>query len=153
MNFPSIIDLKFSKVILSGYPIYPYVDILNGNIEHSKFTWFKSVGSSEWVQISTGFIYNVKTDDIGSLLKVVCEPGDGSKFGIIKEAVATKLIIEGPVCPFSTRQLTLQSTLQSNQIRVVSYNLLADIYADTKYSLENLFSYCKPKFLSFDYRY
>lgn len=36
--------------------------------------------------------------------------------------------------------------------RVVSYNILADLYADSDYTREVLFPYCPPYALSIDYR-
>ena len=38
------------------------------------------------------------------------------------------------------------------RFRVVSYNLLADIYSDSDYARDVLFSYCPPYALDMDYR-
>ena len=39
-----------------------------------------------------------------------------------------------------------------SRIRVVSYNILADIYADSDFSRNELFPYCPPYALAIDYR-
>lgn len=153
VNLPFVVDIQFSRIVLSDYLIYPHVDIINGDILTSHFKWFKSKDSTDWIPIGSGFFYEVKEEDIGYLLKVTCVPSNGCETGVEKEAISCKPVIKGPSCPFELRQKTTSILPEdSSQFRVVSYNLLADIYADSKYSQESLFSYCKPKYLSFDYR-
>jgi len=36
--------------------------------------------------------------------------------------------------------------------RVVTYNILADVYADSDFSRDYLFAHCPPEILSIDYR-
>ena len=43
-------------------------------------------------------------------------------------------------------------TYYSNSIRVVCYNILADCYATTQLSNDELFAYCPEEFRSIDYR-
>lgn len=156
-NLPTIEQLKIPNTIITGFSIYPTVEISNGTIAQSKFSWFKrSDGNdnAEWEKVGNNFTYDVTEEDIGCKLKVICEPGDGKSHGLSKEAVSTKAITVGPKnCPFESRNTFTQSAVPSDQIRIVSYNLLADFYADSAYSQENLFPYCKPRFLAFDYRF
>lgn len=42
--------------------------------------------------------------------------------------------------------------LTNNRFRVISYNLLADLYADSDFSRDILFPYCPPQYLHIDYR-
>lgn len=156
-NLPTIQQLKIPNTILTGFSIYPTVEISNGTIVQSKFTWLKSNeknDSAVWEKVGSNFTYDVAEEDIGCHLKVICEPGDGKGIGLSKEAVSTKPITAGPKnCPFEIRNTFTQSAVPSDQIRIVSYNLLADFYADSAYSQESLFPYCKPRFLAFDYRF
>lgn len=158
LNYPTIVELKIPNVILAGYFVYPHIDILNGAIDSSRFVWFRrnqnqTAGDDDWQTISHNFLYAVKEQDIGCELKVTCEPSNGLKVGLSKEAVSTKPIVKGPAdCPFESRQVFTQPILEPNQFRVVSYNLLADIYADSDYSRDSLFPYCDAKYLDFDYR-
>lgn len=155
-NLPTIQQLKIPNTILTGFSIYPTVEISNGTIVQSKFTWLKSNDKNDsavWEKVGSNFTYDVAEEDIGCHLKVICEPGDGKGIGLSKEAVSTKPITAGPKnCPFEIRNTFTQSAVPSDQIRIVSYNLLADFYADSAYSQESLFPYCKPRFLAFDYR-
>lgn len=48
--------------------------------------------------------------------------------------------------------LTHRLPAAQKQFRVVSYNLLADFYADSNYSRTELFPYCPPHALAIDYR-
>lgn len=41
---------------------------------------------------------------------------------------------------------------EGDKFRVVTYNLLADYYADSDYSRKELFPYCPPYALAIDYR-
>ena len=45
-----------------------------------------------------------------------------------------------------------QTKLGTNEFRIVSYNLLADLYADSDYSREHLFAQCPPHALDMSYR-
>lgn len=67
-----------------------------------------------------------------------------SGIAIYKEAPSPSLI--------ANRHRYTPSELPNNQFRIVSYNLLADFYARTSYSREELFSYCDAWYLSIDYR-
>ena len=161
INLPNITLLQCPNTILSGYTIYPNVEINNGSILKSNFTWFKRKlenanqvheSEPEWQQAGNDFILLVTDEDVGCQLKVTCQPGDGINIGLVQEAVSAKMVVTGPTkCPFEARHECTNSPVSSNQFRIVSYNLLADIYADSKYSQESLYPYCKPRFVSFDY--
>jgi 2',5'-phosphodiesterase len=45
-----------------------------------------------------------------------------------------------------------QEKLSGKQFRIISYNLLADLYADSDYTRTVLFPYCPPYALNIDYR-
>lgn len=156
-NLPTIQQLKIPNTIITGYSIYPTVEIINGTIVQSKFSWFKKKegnDDAEWIKVGNGFTYPVTEEDIGCQLKVVCEPSDGKSIGLSKDVVSTRKITIGPKnCPFESRIALTQSLVPDDQIRIVSYNLLADFYANSAYSQENLYPYCKPQFLDFDYRF
>lgn len=53
---------------------------------------------------------------------------------------------------FEVKQKFTPSRLPDTQFRVVSYNLLADYYADSDFSRTELFPYCPPFALAIDYR-
>lgn len=69
------------------------------------------------------------------------------------ECISQCSVEAGPgVCLFEPRHLYTQNRVPSDQFRVVTYNLLADLYADSDYSRSVLFPYCPPYALAIDYR-
>lgn len=98
-------------------------------------------------------MYLVQSSDVGHKLKVVCTPRNGSKTGPSVECISTCTVEAGPgICLFESRHLYTQTRLPNHQFRVVTYNLLADLYADSDYSRTTLFPYCPPYALAIDYR-
>lgn len=98
-------------------------------------------------------MYLVQTTDIGHKLKVVCTPRFGLKTGPSAECISSCVVEAGPgVCLFESRHLYTRMRLPNHQFRVVTYNLLADLYADSDYSRSTLFPYCPPYALAIDYR-
>lgn len=94
-----------------------------------------------------------QSTDVGHKLKVVCTPRNGSKTGSSSECISTCTVEAGPgVCLFEARHLYTQKRLPNEQFRVVTYNLLADLFADSDYSRTILFPYCPPYALHIDYR-
>ncbi len=84
---------------------------------------------------------------------MICTPRNGSKFGPSAECISTCVVEAGPgVCLFEPRHLYTRKRLPNQQFRVVTYNLLADLYADSDYSRTVLFAYCPPYALAIDYR-
>lgn len=54
--------------------------------------------------------------------------------------------------PFEMKQQFTATRLPAEQFRVISYNLLADYYADSDFSRTELFPYCPAFALAIDYR-
>lgn len=156
LNYPDIVQLKLPKIILSGYYIYPHLDLSNGNIIDSEFIWYKNTSpllGDEWIKIHEGFLYYVKEDDLNCRLKVICIPKEGEKIGIPKEIISQALIIQGPSdCPFEKRFSFTESITEMDEFRIVSYNILADLYVNSDQSRDVLYEYCKNEYLDFDYR-
>lgn len=109
---------------------------------------------ANWIKCGDGFFYNTENDDIDYFLKFVLTPGNAKgRFGPSVEIVAKNGVQAGPgICPFETRHCFTNNRLSGNSFRVVSYNLLADLYADSDFSRTNLFPYCPPYALKMDYR-
>lgn len=75
-------------------------------------------------------------------------------FGPAAEFICKKEVQAGPgPCPFETRHCFTQERLRDpNKFRVVSYNILADLYADSEYTRTQLFPYCPAYALKIEYR-
>jgi len=85
--------------------------------------------------------------------KLHCLPKKGENQGLIETAVATKPIEAGPgPCPFEIRHNYTKTSVDHPGFRLLSYNILADIYADSDYTRTVLHPYCPPYALEIDYR-
>ncbi|KAK3861133.1 hypothetical protein Pcinc_032865 [Petrolisthes cinctipes] len=168
LNPPVVKTVELPKNIMSGYYLYPVkLEVMFGVEEQSLFQWFKSDGKFEndneaqknlssitWLECGTGRIYHTAVEDIGRLIKVIVTPCDGERRGEVAEVMASVLVSAGPgECPFHRRQQLFTSHLAGeNCLRVVSYNILADLYADSDHARTNLFPTCPAYAIAIDYR-
>ncbi|XP_030381326.1 2',5'-phosphodiesterase 12 isoform X2 [Scaptodrosophila lebanonensis] len=110
---------------------------------------------TKWNLCGHGLSYKVEDKDVGHYLKLVVTPrNEQGNQGPTSEHIAKWPVQAGPgVCPFEIRQQqTPQPLKEPDELRVVTYNLLADLYADSDYSRKTLFPYCLPYALEIDYR-
>lgn len=107
-----------------------------------------------WSYCGDGLSYNTCNEDIDYFLKLVLIPGNSQgQFGPPVEQISKREVQVGPgPCPFETRHCFTKQPLRDNSWRIVSYNILADLYADTDYSRTHLFPYCPAYALKADYR-
>lgn len=158
VNPPWIKIVQLPKCILAGCLVYPTkFEMQFGDRESSEAVWYraKDPGSNQWEVCGQGFRYEAKSEDIGFFLKLVVTPkNDKGMVGPQLESVSKSAVQAGPgLCPFETRQKCTPTFLKgSDEVRVVTYNLLADLYADSDYSRKHLFPYCPPEYLQVDYR-
>lgn len=71
------------------------------------------------------------------------------------ETIAKCIVEAGPgFDAFKDKHAFTSTRLPSDgkQFRVISYNILADFYADSDFSRSDLFPYCPPYALAIDYR-
>ncbi|XP_065077061.1 2',5'-phosphodiesterase 12 [Ochlerotatus camptorhynchus] len=161
-NSPSVQSINLPQSILAGFYVYPSkLELIFAEREQSEFQWYRgkmpksnNAQQIEWTPVGSGFSYRAKPDDVGCHLKIVCVPKNAHKAGPPTEVVSSCEIQAGPgQCPFDIRHLFTQSKLVSEfQFRVVTYNILADLYADSDYSRTELFKYCPNYALHIDYR-
>lgn len=86
---------------------------------------------------------------------MVCTPRRLELTGPAVEAVAKQPVLAAPAgeCHYVQRHRHTSAPLAAARaFRVVSYNLLADLYADSDYSRANLFPYIPAAALHIDYR-
>ncbi|XP_071149413.1 2',5'-phosphodiesterase 12-like [Mytilus edulis] len=164
INVPVITALVLPTNIMVGFPIYPKIHAEFCDLLKSTFIWYryKSVEDDSqkkkktkevWDKLSEGFSYTPSISDLGNKLKLTCMPKLGHRSGEEFNSLSKCDVEAGPgVCPFENRHLYTQNTLEDDGIRVVSYNILADIYADSDFSRNELFPYCPPYALAIDYR-
>ncbi|KAH8241525.1 hypothetical protein KR026_010129 [Drosophila bipectinata] len=158
VNPPWVKILQLPKCILAGCLVYPTkFEMQFGDRESSEGTWYRSKvpGSSQWELCGQGFRYDPKSEDIGYFMKFVVAPkNDKGMVGPLMESVSKSAVQAGPgACPFEARQKYTPTFLKSSdELRVMTYNLLADLYTDSDYTRTHLFPYCPPEYLQIDYR-
>ncbi|GFU92231.1 2',5'-phosphodiesterase 12 [Trichonephila clavipes] len=131
-NPPSVLHISLPKSIMSGFPVYPRIELEYCSKEQCDFS----------CEI-----------DINCKLKVSCVPKNGDKIGLEETAVSTTVVQEGPEkCPFEYRHEFTKQLTEPGKLRCVSYNILADLYADSETARTTLFPYCPAEALMLDYR-
>lgn len=156
-NAPTFTTAELPHSLMAGFPVCPKLQLEFGNLQDCHFTWFKETkcaGSEEgWTEVGSGRVFVPSNEDIGCRLKLRCLPREGTRSGLVKELQSEGAIEAGPgTCTFDTRHLFTQQQTQWPEVRVVSYNILADIYAQTELSKTVLYPYCAPYALELDYR-
>lgn len=106
-----------------------------------------------WTEVGRGRVHVPSNQDIGCRLKLRCTPTDGSRAGLAKDLVSEGAVEAGPgICTFDNRHAYTVKEVEWPAVRVVSYNILADVYAQTELSKTVLYPYCAPYALQLDYR-
>lgn len=167
-NAPTFTTAELPVSLLAEFPVCPKLEVEFGNLQDSEFMWFREKsadGSSPkttaevpgqaggWTQVGCERVHVPSNQDIGYRLKLVCTPREGSRSGPAKELVSAGAVEAGPgVCTFDNRHAYTVKEAEWPAVRVVSYNILADVYAQTDLSKTVLYPYCAPYALQLDYR-
>lgn len=161
-NAPTFTVAELPVSLLAGFPVCPKLEVEFGKLQDSEFTWWKeNIPDSRpeagqdggWTQVGRERVHVPSNQDIGCRFKLICTPKDGSRSGPAKELVSAGAVEAGPgVCTFDNRHAYTARGAESGAVRVVSYNILADVYAQTDLSKTVLYPYCAPYALQLDYR-
>ncbi|CAH1993619.1 unnamed protein product [Acanthoscelides obtectus] len=154
VNSPWIYALALPACMMADFPVYPSkYDTTYTDKDKSQFLWSKSKNKQTWVHAGEGYIFHPTTEDIGHYLKLSCLPRNDRLEGPVAEAISSCVVEAGPgECPFERRHAFTKSRVEEKEFRVVTYNILADLYCDSDYTRQVLFPYCPPFALSIDYR-
>lgn len=160
-NSPWVSQITLPTSILAGFLVYPSkLELQFAEKADCTFKWYcgqptksKQDDDIEWKEIDEGFIHRTKNNEINNKVKVVCTPYNGSVIGPSGEFISKNTVQAGPgQCPFEERQQFTENFLSGKKFRVMSYNILADLYADSDFARKNLFGYCAQYALDLDYR-
>nr|XP_033781610.1 2',5'-phosphodiesterase 12 [Geotrypetes seraphini] len=165
-NPPTFKDAELPRCVMAGFPVFPKLQIEFGELEESHFQWYKeakdSAGTdaaasaavgSRWVEAGSERVFTPTNADIGLKLKLKCTPGNSQRYGVARELEIICSVEAGPgTCAFDHRHLYTNKITEDSLIRIVSYNILADVYAQTDHAKNVLFPYCAPYALEIDYR-
>ena len=146
VNSPTVISVSIPPCCMAGYPMIPEYQLEFA--ESCEWEWFN--GNEK---LSSQQVFLPKDNHIGCSLTVKCIPiSKDGKQGISMEVVAPK-IVSGPATCLSDSRYQYTSVVKDpNKFRILSYNILADIYASEPYSRDVLYPYCKPEALEIAYR-
>jgi len=177
-NQPLVSQMKLPSPILSGFLTIPLVTLSNCQLGTSKFEWFRRISSKDrsdmleseptstknitlesglyWLKLADTFTYSPIDEDIAYYLRCSCEPIDkDSNSGQPFSITSSGPVEIGPKsCPFMERHRSTTNKFQKDddRFRLVTYNILADLYADSNHSRTVLFAHCPPYALDVDYR-
>jgi 2',5'-phosphodiesterase len=161
-NHPWINLMLLPTSILAGFYVYPSkLELQFAEKSYCEFAWFRGKTPKngkeediEWQQVEgSDFQYLAQPEDVGHRLKVQCVPKNAAQVGPALEAISKNAVEAGPgVCPFEMRHSFTRDKCSGREFRVVSYNILADLYCDSDYTRKELFPYCPPYALNIDYR-
>ena len=168
VNPPRVISLEVPGCCMGGYAVVPRVEMEFVDPERCTWKWRRHLKSessasvnlltnqspqSHWPTISTDFVYWPTLSDIGHTLLVECIPVNYEGIEGLPAASPSKSVAPGVEgCPFEKSHLLTPHFTSEENIRVVSYNVLADVYASSEFAKEKLYPYCPPQYLDIDYR-
>ncbi|NXH14936.1 PDE12 phosphodiesterase, partial [Bucco capensis] len=165
-NPPALTELQLPRSLLAGFPVCPKVSAEFAAPQHCLFRWYReqrpgageeaaaSGDSPAWVEEAAERVFTPSNALVGLRLKLQCTPGDGEqRYGPLREVESSGPVEAGPgACTFDSRHLYTKKVCGEGSIRIVSYNILADTYAQTEFSRTVLYPYCAPYALELDYR-
>lgn len=158
--------MRLSKCLMKNFIAMPIN--IGHKFEECSFLWERKISAKEkdfmirqsidqdlinfrhrdyWFKVGEQIAYCPTDDDFAHHLKVTVIP----KSGPTLMAISPYPVEIGPSeCPFEKRHN--HAAPASSHFRFMSYNILADIYADSDYSRKVLFKHCPTYALSIDYR-
>lgn len=160
-NPPTFINVALPRSVMAGFPVCPKIDIEFGDANQSTFQWYKESQHCAnekgqqigWEEAGSERVFVPSNADIGLKIKLKCTPRSCSRSGVPVELESTCTVEAGPgTCTFDNRHLYTKMVTSDSVVRTVSYNILADIYAQTELSKTVLYPYCPPYALELDYR-
>jgi len=159
INPPEVKQLKLPSSFLAGFSVTPLkLELENCTVDDCELRWFKNSKAAEpeltsWIPIGNELSYPISNEDIGYYLKLDCLPKKGENQGLKQSIVSSVTVEAGPgQCPFDLRHNFTRDPVNHSGLRVVTYNILADLYADSDYTRTVLHPYCPPYALAIDYR-
>ncbi|XP_065584351.1 2',5'-phosphodiesterase 12-like [Artemia franciscana] len=112
-----------------------------------KITPPDETNESQWCFIGGSSSYLPTTEDVDHWLLVECIPKNKDTEGQPFRTVSPVVVSAGPgKCPFEDRHKFTKERVSNLGLRVVTYNLLADLYVNKQ------FTYCPPYALEIAYR-
>eukprot|EP00887_Chlorella_sp_A99_P003497 scaffold7.g3497.t1 len=151
LNPPWVARLALFGRAFSGIPLVPALEMHCGEAEASLWLWSRRMpGSQEWQPIlgATARRFTPGPEDVGAALRVECTP---RRAGPPPAAGAPAAAEAGPVgaapgpLGAAPRLAQTRAPAACPELRVITYNILADQYAGTQIAVEAL-AHCPLEF-------
>ncbi|TGZ67319.1 hypothetical protein CRM22_004866 [Opisthorchis felineus] len=157
---------RLDTLPMTNYPVVPFVELEDASLMHCEFLWFVSKSTS-WPSepCHTGFVFTPRPEHLGCRLRLRVCPRDangqmGLPYGTMRqwskygEPIDCKWPVAlGPNQPFHEhRSKAFETRADVDRLRVVSYNLLADLYSSTEAARDIIFRHCPLEYLDQKYR-
>lgn len=142
---------KKNKDDLSSTPSTPRGNTHYKDVGASVFESHDGNNSGEWIEISRDSVYLPCGDDVGRKLKVECASFSESGELLMHRVVSTELVLQRSPDPAKRNLVTVKGAGSGGggaRFRIVTYNVLAEIYATLQQ-----YPYCDFWALSWDYRF
>ncbi|KAL3854971.1 hypothetical protein ACJMK2_014205 [Sinanodonta woodiana] len=160
-NSPTAMLIDLPPLIMTGFPIVPKLPSEFAKCNGCTFSWsrvqLEACGTLElsertknvdYNEVSKSFVYTPTLDDIGCHLKFCAVSGQAE--GCI-ETISKVEVTSGPgSCPFEKRHKYTSNLTENGVFRIMSYNILAEMYLNRDYLTE--FQYCPRYAVELAYR-
>ena len=158
-----------------GIPIFPWVTVKYSSVDKFSFKWMRLSADYEvknrkqkkkdktgvevektgqMTVVSNMERYTPTKEDIGCKLTVSLELKEGFsgysgavQANTTKNPVQASLMDGNEVIPYKLRHIHTAKRLESPGFRIMSYNILADCYANTEFTLDKLAPYMEKKYI------
>lgn len=164
-----ISSCKLPKIVMNNFEVFPSVQIDFRNDLEPLYGWFKKIDKKHpnyeqlkiekklldfnMIKLSDQLTYVPTLDDVGSELIFRVTSRLNEKQNLETYEVTSRKVLKSPnYFPFEKRHELTKNKTADDEIRIVSYNILADMYSDSKTAREELFKHCPAQFLTMDYR-
>ncbi|CAF1196590.1 unnamed protein product [Rotaria sp. Silwood1] len=161
-NAPAVIKFRFPEKILTNTITTAFVEIDYGQYEYSLFDWYVTDDikteneHTQWTHVHRGSFCTFHDEHVNKFVRLVCLPRNNAlREGTQAENISKTRIIPCPIdLPMNLRHELTKEYLpvDSNSLRLVSYNILANGYASSADAAEIIYSYCPQDYLEHDYR-
>lgn len=149
---PTILSVQtfedFDACVFEGIPLV--VEVRTAHASHTIVTWF----ADQQVVCEDSCSYIPQTTDIGKVLSILVLPihADCCGFGCEESYRFTHPVEQRPKLPLVSplRDDWMASRVRNNtaSVRILTYNLLGDLYTTRELDQQVMYNHCPPKFLN-----
>eukprot|EP00960_Hanusia_phi_P008467 241564-Hanusia_phi.AAC.1 len=176
-NVPEVNGLTVDEKPMAGFRLFADCELQFASESASKWEWYRLTAGEESLNdgeegsaeeefhsrelVCTSQYYTPTEEDVGMQLLVQVTPGrqDEASGGLVTGEAETFMlkgeVRRGPDMSVHGKRLQHCREYESqrtSRLRIVSYNILADNYANTPFAVESLYHYCNQEYLQIDYR-